>query len=390
MDQVINILLGIAGLSLLVIAHEAGHYLVARAFGMRVLRFSIGFGPTIFKYQPKDSPTVFQVGAIPFLAYVMIAGMNPFEENDENDRALYCNQNLFARAATVFAGPAANYLLAVIIMFLFSLAVAPRVGVTGVMEGSPAASAGVKPGDTFITANDKPIKQTSDLIEVCRARPDMPTPFVLERDGKQVPLSITPEKKNDGGVIGVAIGVTESAPGLPAGEALTYSLSYPVLWTKLQVQGIADALTRRTTEDIADPITMVRFLGKEVDRGWMDFIKLLVILSIALGAFNLLPFPALDGGRLFFLAYESITRQRPNPKFEAITHLVGIVLLLSLVGWVTIRNNFIDDPLARLGQPEPAKEAPKDADEKAAKDKDKANKPADQTLSEAQAPGSKK
>lgn len=360
MDQVVNILLGIAGLSVLVIAHEGGHYLVARAFGMRVLRFSIGFGPTIFKYQPKDSPTVFQVGAIPFLAYVMIAGMNPFEENDENDRALYCNQGLFARAATVFAGPAANYLLAVVIMFLFSLAVAPRVGVTGVMEGSPAAAAGVQPGDIFVSAAGTSIKRTNDLIDVCKTRPGVPTNFVLEREGKQVPLTIVPEKKNNVGVIGVAIGGMESAPGLPAGEALTYALNYPVLWTKFQIQGIADAFSRRTTEDIADPITMVRFLGKEVDRGWMDFIKLLVILSIALGAFNLLPFPALDGGRLFFLAYETITRQRPNPKFEAITHLIGIVFLLSLVGWVTIRNNFIDDPLERLEEP-PAQAAPKKA-----------------------------
>lgn len=362
MDQVVNILLGVAGLSILVIAHEGGHYLVARAFGMRVLRFSIGFGPTIFKYQPKNSPTIFQVGAIPFLAYVMIAGMNPFEDNDENDRALYCNQSLFARAATVFAGPAANYLLAVIIMFFFSLAVSPRVGVTGVMEGSPAASAGIEPGDMFVRAADTPIKRTTDLIDVCKARPGVATNFVIERNGKEMPLTITPEEKNGIGVIGVAIGGIEAAPGLPAGEALTYSLGYPVLWTKLQIQGIADAFSRKTTEDIADPITMVRFLGKSLDTkttsGWMEFIKLLVILSIALGAFNLLPFPALDGGRLFFLAYETVTRQRPNPKFEAITHLVGIVFLLSLVGWVTIRNNFIDDPLVRM-EKEAAAEAAK-------------------------------
>src|SRR6195952_1725774 len=100
-----NILLAILGISALVIVHESGHYLAARAFGMRVLRFSIGFGPTIAKFQPKDSPTVFQIGLIPFMAYVQIAGMNPAEENDPADPELYPNKSVFAPSVPILAGP---------------------------------------------------------------------------------------------------------------------------------------------------------------------------------------------------------------------------------------------------------------------------------------------
>ena len=115
--KILPYLSAILGLSVLVVIHEAGHYYVAKAFGMRVLRFSIGFGPVLAKWQPKDSPTVFQIGAIPFLAYVQIAGMNPAEENDPDDPSLYPNQGVLGRTLTIFAGPFANYMTASIIAF---------------------------------------------------------------------------------------------------------------------------------------------------------------------------------------------------------------------------------------------------------------------------------
>jgi regulator of sigma E protease len=101
----------------LAIIHEAGHYFVARAFKMRVTRFSIGLGPSIFKYRPKGSPTTFQVCAVPLLAYVQIAGMNPHEEYDADDPGLYPNKGVMARMLTIAAGPVANYLAASLIMF---------------------------------------------------------------------------------------------------------------------------------------------------------------------------------------------------------------------------------------------------------------------------------
>ncbi|HEY2735903.1 MAG TPA: site-2 protease family protein, partial [Polyangiales bacterium] len=148
----LQILVAIFGLSLLVIVHESGHYLMARAFGIRVTRFSIGFGPVLLKYQRKGSPTVFQICAIPFLAYVMIAGMNPAEEIDPNDPGLYPNKSILARTLTIFGGPFANYLAASVMIFALALSgwrvdvpTEPMV-VDGVEPASPAARAGLQAG----------------------------------------------------------------------------------------------------------------------------------------------------------------------------------------------------------------------------------------------------
>src|SRR3954462_7666027 len=110
-------LIAILGLAVLMIVHEGGHYLAARRFGMRVTRFSIGFGATLWKHRPKGSPTTFQVAIIPFLAYVQIAGMNPYEEIDPKDPESYANAGLWARTVTIAAGPLTNYFFASILLF---------------------------------------------------------------------------------------------------------------------------------------------------------------------------------------------------------------------------------------------------------------------------------
>src|SRR5580698_10201080 len=115
-------LVAILGLALLMIVHEAGHYFAARRFGMRVVRFSVGFGPTLWKHRPKDSPTVYQVAMIPFLAYVQIAGMNPLEDVDEGDQGSYANASLTGRISTIFGGPLANYLIASVLFFVSLMA----------------------------------------------------------------------------------------------------------------------------------------------------------------------------------------------------------------------------------------------------------------------------
>src|SRR5258706_4756792 len=116
--SLVAILLGVLGLGLLMVVHEAGHHFVARAFGMRVIRFSIGFGPVLFRHQPRGSSTVYQVAVIPFLAYVQVAGMNPFEEVDPKDTGSYANASLGARIATIVAGPLANYFFASVLFFV--------------------------------------------------------------------------------------------------------------------------------------------------------------------------------------------------------------------------------------------------------------------------------
>src|SRR5580658_9526336 len=135
------------GLAVLMVVHEGGHFLAARRFGMRVVRFSIGFGPTLWKHKPKDSPTIYQVAVIPFLAYVQIAGMNPFEESDAKDTGSYANASLWARIVTIAAGPLTNYFFASVLIFFGLLIggkeVADEATMKVVVEAGPAQNAGM-------------------------------------------------------------------------------------------------------------------------------------------------------------------------------------------------------------------------------------------------------
>jgi regulator of sigma E protease len=112
-----SMLYALIGIALLMVVHEAGHFFVARAFGMRVERFAIGIGPTIWKHQPQNSDTIYQVGLIPFMAYVQIAGLNPFEEVEEDDAGSFANATLTGRISAIAAGPLANYLFASVVFF---------------------------------------------------------------------------------------------------------------------------------------------------------------------------------------------------------------------------------------------------------------------------------
>lgn len=186
----LEILIGILTLAILMIVHEGGHFLAARSFGMRVTTFSIGFGPTFFKVEPSDGyfwftsfggkvrlrlgkhdpdkhgPTVYQVAMIPFLAYVQIAGMNPFEDQDPQDKGSYANASLFGRITTIFAGPLANYLFASVFFFfaIYHGGVAqdgdkPGTTVISVTTGRelPAEKAGMKDGDRIMMINNKDV-----------------------------------------------------------------------------------------------------------------------------------------------------------------------------------------------------------------------------------------
>lgn len=328
-------LAAILGLSLLVIVHETGHYLVARLSGMKVLRYSIGIGPVLAKWQPKDSPTTFQVCLIPALAYVQIAGMNPFEEIDENDPSLYPNKGLFARAATVAAGPAANYLFASVVLFAVALVGWPHDRVGEVMAETPAARAGVQAGDVILGANGRRILGWEELVQITSRRAGQPTEYMLERGGKELHLTITPEQREGRGVIGITRSETPLYRSMGFEYATRASLMLPLTITLVSLEGIASLVQKPSRENIAGPVRMGQTIASQAKRGLFDYIWILVGLSVALGLFNLLPFPALDGGRLLFLGYEFIARRRPNARFEAVVHTLGILVLLGLFAVVT-------------------------------------------------------
>lgn len=343
-----KVLITVVALSVLIIIHEGGHYLAARAFGMRVLRFSIGFGPTLFRYQPKGSPTIFQVAVIPFLAYVQIAGMNPNEEVDPDDPELYPNKSLGARVATIAAGPIANYLTASAIVFALGISntlppmqPAEPMQVGHVVPDSPADKAGLQEGDVIVMANGERISDVSELIDATAPRAGEPTEYRVEREGKALPpIVITPEDRGGRGQIGVGAKMIRLYENLGVWDSTKLSIALPFQMTVAQLTGLADMVKQRSTEGIGGPVMMGKMVAEAAQAGLPAFLWILMFISVALGMFNLLPFPALDGGRLIFLGYEAITRRRANERFEMAVHAVGIVFLLGVMILVTYRDIF--------------------------------------------------
>ncbi|HEX9620856.1 MAG TPA: M50 family metallopeptidase [Polyangiaceae bacterium] len=333
-----HIIVGILGLALLMVVHEGGHLLAARAFGMRVIRFSIGFGPAVWRHQPRDSETVYQVALIPFLAYVQIAGMNPLEEVDPEDKGSYANATLPARISAIVAGPLANYLFASILFFgafLIGGKAVPTTKVEVMKEGA-AANAQMRDGDTIVSIDGRSIHDWEQMREIILKSPDKELAVVIERDGKPLTLTITPRPQGDGG--GGLIGVTPVMKNVPIGarEAAINSVTTPAIVVKSLVVGLARIITGQEKAQLTGPVGIVKETGKAAKRSLADYLFFLGLLSAYLGGFNMVPFPALDGGRLMFLGYEAVSRRRPDAKVEASVHAVGLAMLIVLIAVVSV------------------------------------------------------
>lgn len=340
----IQILLAIIGLSLLVVVHEAGHYLAARASGMRVTKFSIGFGPALLRYQPQGSPTVFQICVIPLLAYVAIAGMNPAENIDRNDPELFPNKSVFARIAAIFAGPFANYLAASLLIFGLALVAWPDEVVTepmvigSVSPSLPAAEAGLQPGDIIRQAEGRPVHNVQELIAITKPRAGKSTRYVLERKGVVRTVILTPIEQDGRGVIGVTPNTQRRYISMPFVQAAAIAVELPYRLTEFNLQVIGELISRRSTEGITGPVGIGKIMVQQAEKGAADFIFILIQISVALGMFNLLPFPALDGGRLMFLTFEVFTKRRVDERIETAIHTAGLIFFLALLLLVTLRD----------------------------------------------------
>lgn len=329
----------VLGIALLMIIHEAGHYFAARAFGMKVLRFSIGFGPAIWRYRSRKTGTIFQVALIPFFAFVQIAGMNPFEENDPEDKSSYANASLFGRITTIIAGPLANYLFASVFFFgAFYIGGEhiPTLNVN-VMKDGAAEKALMKNGDKIVSIDHEKIDDFEELRTIVLKSANKPLEIEVERGGKSVLLQVTPLPKAEGGQ--GLIGVEPIAERVPVvfQDAVTRSVVAPALFVKATMITIAGIITRQIEPQLAGPVGIGRELGIAAERGIDVYLHLLGLLSAYLGAFNMLPFPALDGGRFVFLTYEGVTRRKPNARLEAQIHMVGLLTLLALITVVTVK-----------------------------------------------------
>jgi regulator of sigma E protease len=339
MTSVLSIVASLVAVSLLIIIHEAGHYLAARRFRMGVERFSVGFGPVLFSLRRGE--TEFAVSALPLGGYVKIAGMGPGEAKESLDPRLFANQSPGRRFLVILAGPAMNYLAAVAVAWLLLATLglrtadpSPRLG--QIVPGMPAAAAGLRAGDRVEAVAGKPVDSWLELVKALQGLPGKPTTLEVVRGegaaAQRLTIPITP--KDDGGVGRVGVAQPTVVVRRPPLAALVEGVQRTNENAALQLGGFASLFSKR--QRVEGPIGIARELVRGARDGLEPFLGLVWTISVALAILNLLPFPALDGGRLVFLGYELVTRRRVNERVEHAFHLVGFFILIGLILAVTL------------------------------------------------------
>jgi len=327
---------------LLIVIHELGHYLAARACGMRVERFSIGFGPVV--WSARRGATEWAVSAVPLGGYVKIAGMAPGEDIAPGDRSAYVNQPAWRRFAVIMAGPAMNYLLAVVLaaglLATMGLPQADTAAAVGeVVSGGAAARAGLRAGDRIASADGHPISDWVALVQAVRAHPGTDLPLLVVRAG--APAGAPPEaivlRPDDVGGVGKA-GIAPSLRTVRAGPLESAGMALRLTNERAGeiLSGLGQVVTRKQKAELRGPVGIAEEMARSAKAGAAPFLMMVWLISIMLAIFNFLPLPALDGGRLIFLVYEMVTRRPVNQKVEAVIHTVGFVLLFGLLIGVTM------------------------------------------------------
>jgi regulator of sigma E protease len=336
----VAILLAIVGLGLLIVVHELGHMLVARAMGMRVERFSIGFGPTLVRWRGRR--TTYQLALVPLGGFVQIAGMNPHEKLAPDDRESYASKSPTARFLTILAGPATNYLFAIVIMVGVTLAWGlprPQLSVDTLVPGAPAEAAGLRPGDRFLSVAGRPASEPEAVIELIGASKGRPLPVRVERDGRTLLLEVVPRLEEGTYKIGVGFGGKIAFEPMSARNALLFSLVFPIDRTIAVLSGLGKLIRGKVSvKQVGGPVEIVRQLTHSFREGLGFSLLFLALLNVYLGLFNLLPIPALDGARLVFLGFTMVSRRPVNQRVENLVHTIGFVVLLGLILLVTYRD----------------------------------------------------
>jgi regulator of sigma E protease len=344
----LNILIAIIIFSIIIIFHELGHFWLAKANGIQVNEFSLGLGPTIVGFTRGE--TKYSLKLLPFGGACMMEGE---DDASDNPRA-FPNKSVWARISVVFAGPFFNFIMAFIGAFIIICCVGyDKPTLSGVIDGYAAQEAGLKEGDTITKMNGHSIRFYREVSAYSLFHEGETVEIEYVRDGEKYTAVLTPKYDEENGryLYGV-IGNYEYTKGnvLDSAVNAVYEVRY---WIYTTLQSLKMLLTGgASVNDLSGPVGIVQNMGEVYDESvssggyYAAFINMLnwvVLLSANLGVMNLLPLPALDGGRLVFLLVEAVRRKRIDPEKEGYVHMIGIVLLMLLMVFVMfndIRNLF--------------------------------------------------
>lgn len=337
-------------LGLLIFVHELGHFLFAKYFKVRVLKFSLGFGPKLFGKTIGE--TEYVVSALPLGGYVKMFGENPDEQNvSETEKSVaFAHKSVLQRFLIVFAGPLFNLLFSILLFFaLFSIIGVPeqvettRVGT--VAEGSPAEKGGILEGDVFLEINGRPTQVWLDVLNGVKESKGEMLDVVLLRDDKEVTLQVTPaidEAKNVFGEVveeRYMIGIVKDneIEYLSVGlfEAFISACNQTWLFIYLTGMGFIKIIQQVIpASELGGPILIAQLAGEQMRAGWVNLIYFTGLLSVNLGILNLLPIPVLDGGHLVFLTIEGLRRKPMDERAQIIAQQIGLAFLGTLMIFV--------------------------------------------------------
>lgn len=332
-----GIILAIIVFGLIIFVHELGHFLLAKANGIRVDEFSIGMGPRIFSFGKGE--TKYSLKLLP------VGGSCMMGEDDVEDvgEGSFNSKSVWARISVVAAGAIFNFLLA----FLFSVIVVGYTGydepvISGVVKDFPAEEAGLQAGDKIVKMNHKKINIWREVTYYNMFHQGETVELVYERDGVKQEVTITPKQDEDGSYL---LGVT--SPGTYKKANVLTAVQYGVYEVKFWISTTLESLKMLVTgavgvDQLSGPVGIVDVVDETYQQSksygvvivLMQMLNIGILISANLGVMNLLPLPALDGGRLVFLIIEAIRGKRVSPEKEGWVHGIGMILLLALMVFV--------------------------------------------------------
>ncbi|HHY99164.1 MAG TPA: RIP metalloprotease RseP [Firmicutes bacterium] len=316
--------------SLFAFVHEFGHFIVGKLSGIKVLEFSLGFGPRFFRFQ--RGSTVYSLRLLPLGAFVKFAGLDrpedPAEDIRDDDPASFRNKPILTRIATVFAGPFMNFVAALVILgLIFSVNGLPTTEVQSINPGSPAERGGMLAGDRIVEIAGARVRSVNDVRERVMTSAGKEIAITVERDGQRISCLVIPEKDpaTGNGLIGVTLKETWEAA--PLKESIAYAWDFTRKVTVGLVQTLYQIVSGRARPEVAGPLGIAQMVGQTARLGFINLLFLTALLNINLGILNLLPIPILDGGWILMLLVEAIRRKPLTESQEAFARLIGIATL---------------------------------------------------------------
>ena len=338
----VTLILFVLIFGVVVISHEFGHFLLAKANGIHVIEFSVGMGPNLFSFQKGD--TRYSLKLLPIGGACMFEGEDGLNEKEdgEDHSGSFLNANVWARISTVVAGPLFNFILGFIVAFIMvNMLVAVRDPVaTEVVDGGAAQEAGLQPGDRILALNGSKIHLFEEIQLFCMTYRGGEVTVQYERDGVKGTTTLTPQYDESAGyyMVGIMNADFVEMSGLNSFRYAWYEMRYCVKMTWKSLEMLVQGQVSR--QDVAGPVGIaVNVVGKTYetakDYGWqsvlLSMLNITLMLTVNLGILNLLPVPALDGGRLVFLLWEAITHRPVPPEKEGIVHFIGLMFFMVLM-----------------------------------------------------------